>query len=74
MAKRKSTIPSYKRRRRKSLAGRIVGWIVKLIGAFLILSVLWALAYRFINPPITPNMIGDIVSGRGANRSWMESI
>ncbi len=71
MAKRKSTIPSYKRRRRKSLAGRIVGWIVKLIGAFLILSVLWALAYRFINPPITPNMIGDIVSGRGANRSWM---
>jgi monofunctional biosynthetic peptidoglycan transglycosylase len=73
MAKRaKSTIPRYRRRRRTgSIPGRIVGWIVKLIVAFLLISVLWVLAYRFINPPITFTMIGDMVAGRGAHREWM---
>ena len=64
-------IPPYKRRRPRSLAGRILGWIVKLVLAFLIISVLWVLAYRFINPPITATMVGDIVAGRGATRDWM---
>jgi monofunctional biosynthetic peptidoglycan transglycosylase len=71
MAKRRSTIPKYKRRRKGSLVGRIVGWIVKIILAFLIISVLWVLAYRFVNPPITITMIGDMVAGRGATRDWM---
>jgi monofunctional biosynthetic peptidoglycan transglycosylase len=71
MARRKSTIPRYKRRRKGSIAGRIIGWIVKLIVAFIILSVLWVLAYRFVNPPITATMIGDMVAGRGAHRDWM---
>ena len=38
---------------------------------FLIGSVLWVLAYRFVNPPITATMLGDIVAGRGATRDWM---
>jgi monofunctional biosynthetic peptidoglycan transglycosylase len=72
MAKRGSTIPTYRRRtRRRSLVSRLIGWIVKLVLAFLILSVLWVLAYRFINPPITFTMIGDLVSGHGATRDWM---
>ena len=72
MAKRRSsTIPQYKRRRKGSVLGRILGWIVKLILAFLIISVLWVLAYRFVNPPITVTMIGDIVAGRGAHKDWM---
>ena len=72
MAKRRgSTIPKYKRRRERSLLARLVGWIVKLILAFLVLSVLWVLAYRFINPPITITMIGDVVAGRGAHKDWM---
>jgi len=72
MAKRpKSTIPQYKRRRKGSLVGRVIGWIVKLILAFLIISVLWVLAYRFVNPPITFTMIGDMVAGRGAQKEWM---
>ena len=71
MAKRSSTIPHYKRRRKRSFLGRLVGWIVKLILAFLIISVLWVLAYRFVNPPITITMIGDIVAGRGAHKDWM---
>jgi len=72
MAKRRgSTIPKYKRRRERSFLGRLIGWIVKLILAFLIISVLWVLAYRFVNPPITITMIGDIVAGRGAHKEWM---
>jgi monofunctional biosynthetic peptidoglycan transglycosylase len=72
MAKRRgSTIPKYKRRRKGSFLGRLVGWIVKLTVAVIIISVLWVLAYRFVNPPITFNMIGDLVAGRGAHKDWM---
>jgi monofunctional biosynthetic peptidoglycan transglycosylase len=74
MAKRpKSSIPKYKRRRQRSgsIIGRIIGWIVKLILAFFIISVLWVLAYRFVNPPMTVTMLGDIFAGRGATRDWM---
>jgi monofunctional biosynthetic peptidoglycan transglycosylase len=73
MARRSSSIPKYKRKRQRSgsLIGRMLGWIVKLIVAMLIISVLWVLAYRFVNPPITATMVGDMVAGRGATRDWM---
>jgi len=67
-----STIPRYKRRRPGgSVLGRSVRFIVKLVLALLILSVLWVLAYRFVNPPTTITMLGDVVAGRGATRDWM---
>jgi len=72
MGKRpKSTIPRYKRKRPVSWPRRVIGWIVKLILAFLLGSVLWVLAYRFVNPPITFTMLGDVFAGRGAERDWM---
>jgi monofunctional biosynthetic peptidoglycan transglycosylase len=72
MARAKTAkIPKYRRKRKGSLIGRIVGWIVKLVLAVIMLSVLWVLAYRFVNPPITATMMGDIVAGRGATRDWM---
>ena len=72
MAKRpKSTIPVYKRRRPRPLGRRILGWIVKLVLIFIVGSLLWVLAYRFINPPITATMLGDVFAGRGAKRDWM---
>src|SRR3569623_1332158 len=72
MAKRvRSTIPRYKRRTRKPLLRRIVGWIVKLVLAVILISVLWVLVYRFVNPPITATMLGDIFAGRGAHKDWM---
>jgi monofunctional glycosyltransferase len=74
MARRpKSSIPPYKRKRRRSgsLIGRIVRFLIKLVLVFLIGSILWVLAYRFVNPPITATMIGDMVAGRGAARDWM---
>ena len=67
MAKRRSSkIPKYKRRRKGSLFGRLISWIVKLVLGLLAFSVVWVLAYRFVNPPITINMIGDIIHGHGA--------
>jgi monofunctional biosynthetic peptidoglycan transglycosylase len=69
--RRSSTIPQYKRRSGGSLLGRIFRWIVRLIVTFFLISILWVLAYRFINPPITPNMIGDMLAGRGAHKEWM---
>ena len=72
MARRpKSSIPHYKRRRQRSWPGRIVGWIVKAVLIFILGSLLWVLAYRFINPPITATMLGDVLAGRGAERDWM---
>ena len=72
MAKRPgSTIPRYNRRRSVSWPRRILSWIVKLVIAFLLISTLWVLAYRYINPPITITMIGDLLAGRGAHREWM---
>src|SRR5947209_4311872 len=69
--RRSSTIPRYKRRRKGSFLGRLIGWIVKLIVALFLVSILWVLAYRFINPPVTPNMMVDLLSGRGAHKEWM---
>ena len=46
-------------------------FLFKLILIFLIGSVLWVLAYRFINPPVTATMVGDALAGRGATRDWM---
>jgi monofunctional biosynthetic peptidoglycan transglycosylase len=72
MARRpKSTIPRYKRRRERSVLGRIVGWILKLLVALFLISILWVLAYRFVNPPITFTMLGDVFAGRGAHKEWM---
>ena len=71
MARPKSTIPRYKRKRPQSLLRRSVKWFVRLILIFLLGSVLWVLAYRFINPPITFTMASDMLAGRGATREWM---
>jgi monofunctional biosynthetic peptidoglycan transglycosylase len=72
MAKRpKSSIPRYKRKKQRSLLRRSIGWLVKLVVAFFLISTLWVLAYRYVNPPITLTMIGDLIAGRGASKDWM---
>jgi monofunctional biosynthetic peptidoglycan transglycosylase len=71
MAKRRSAIPTYKRTRKRSLVSRLLGWIVKLVVAFFIISILWVLIYRFVPPPITATMIGDVFAGRGLHKDWM---
>ena len=74
MARRSgSTIPRYKRQRRgtRSWPRRIFGWIVKLVVAFFVISILWVLVYRFVPPPITATMVGDVLAGRGLDKDWM---
>ena len=67
---RKTSIPRYKRSRPRRGTG-IFGWLVRMVLFAVIGSVLWVLAYRFINPPLTATMAGDLVAGRGASREWM---
>jgi len=55
----------------RSWPRRIFGWIVKLIVAFFVISVLWVGLYRFVPPPITATMLGDVFAGRGLNKDWM---
>jgi monofunctional biosynthetic peptidoglycan transglycosylase len=72
MAKRKtSTIPTYRRKRQRSLPARIAGWAVRIVLGFILVSVLWVLLYRFVPPPITATMVGDLVAGRGVKKDWM---
>ena len=71
MAKTNS-IPRYRKRKAKGSAiGRILRVLIKLVVAFVLLSVLWVLVYRFIPPPTTATMIADKIAGRGAVRDWM---
>ena len=56
---------------RKPLWRRALFLLVKLVLAFLLLSVTMVAVYRFINPPVTWTMIGDIFSGHGITRRWM---
>lgn len=68
MAKRSSTIPSYRRKRK----GRgFFGWLWRIFLGLFLLSIAWVAAYRFIPPPITATMIGDFFAGRGVSKDWM---
>ena len=70
MAKRpSSSIPTYKRKRPRR--GGFWRFLVKLVVGLFILSILWVLLYRFVPPPITATMVGDVVGGRGLDKDWM---
>jgi monofunctional biosynthetic peptidoglycan transglycosylase len=55
---------------RRSLIRRLFGWLFKGVFWFVVVSVLWVLLYRFVNPPITFTQLGDLIDGNGATRSW----
>jgi monofunctional biosynthetic peptidoglycan transglycosylase len=59
------------RARQRGWFGRIVGWIVKGAFAFVLLSLLWVVLYRFVPPPITFTMLGDVMGGRSVTKDWM---
>jgi monofunctional glycosyltransferase len=59
------------RARRRGWFGRAVGWVVKGVFGFILLSLLWVLLYRFVNPPYTLTMFGDRVGGRNIAQEWM---
>ncbi len=54
-----------------SLPFRILAWLFKGVALLLIVSVLWVLLYRFVNPPFTFTQLGDPIGGNGARREWL---
>jgi monofunctional biosynthetic peptidoglycan transglycosylase len=56
---------------KRGLLRRIIGWVVGAFSLFILVSVLWVLLYRFVPPPITFTMLGDVLSGRGVTSDWM---
>ena len=70
MARRSTkNIPSY-RRQRKSKRG-FFGWLWRVVVGLFLLSIVWVVIYRFVPPPITATMVGDLVAGRGLKKDWM---
>jgi monofunctional biosynthetic peptidoglycan transglycosylase len=69
MAKFAKSVPTYKRRR--STKRGFFGWLWRIILWLVLLSILLVVLYRFIPPPITATMIGDVVGGRGLKKDWM---
>jgi monofunctional biosynthetic peptidoglycan transglycosylase len=58
-------------RPRRSLPLRLLAWLLEGLLAFIVLSVLWVLLYRFVNPPLTATQAADAMWGNGATRLWV---
>lgn len=55
----------------RSRTYRLGWWIGRAVVWFVAGSVLWVLAYRFVPPPVTITMLGDLAGGRGITKDWM---
>ncbi|MEP6785602.1 MAG: monofunctional biosynthetic peptidoglycan transglycosylase [Sphingomonadales bacterium] len=55
----------------RSLPSRALWIVVRTLVYAVIGSILWVAAYRFVPPPITFTMMGDIVGGRSVTKDWM---
>jgi monofunctional glycosyltransferase len=58
-------------RRKRTPVYRFGFFIGRTILYLLVASLLWVVAYRFIPPPITATMLGDVFAGRGLTKDWM---
>jgi monofunctional glycosyltransferase len=58
--------------RRKPRTGfRPFRFLFRLIAGFVLVSLVWVLLYRFVPPPFTFTMMGDVLSGRSVEKDWM---
>jgi monofunctional biosynthetic peptidoglycan transglycosylase len=49
-----------------------VGWFIgRAILWFVAVSVVWVLVYRFVPPPVTITMLGDMAGGHSVTKDWM---
>ncbi|MDP1026013.1 monofunctional biosynthetic peptidoglycan transglycosylase [Sphingomonas sp. KR1UV-12] len=46
-------------------------WLFKALLVFVGISVLWVGIYRFVPPPFTFTMLGDVIGGRSVTKDWM---
>jgi len=70
MAARTTQRPRPKPATSRRWGRRLSGWALKAVLGFVILSVLWVLILRFVPPPITLTMLGDVPTGHGVTKSW----
>lgn len=56
---------------RRSTLARVAAFLGKALLWFVIVSVVWVVVYRFVPPPMTMTMMGDVVAGRGLDKDWM---
>ena len=56
---------------RRSALGRIFAFVGKLLLVFVLVSVGWVLAYRFVSVPLTWPMARDAVAGKHVERNWI---
>ena len=54
----------------RSIPARLWGIVWRAIVGFVLGSVLWVALYRFVPPPITFTMLGDLAGGRSLSKSW----
>ena len=59
------------RARKRHPVYRVGFWIGRAIIGFVIGSLIWVIAYRFVPPPVTFTMIGDAIDGEDISRDWM---
>lgn len=55
----------------QSLFRFITSWIIRLAVLFVVFSVIWVIAYRFVAPPMTFLMARDVMAGRHVERTWV---
>lgn len=68
-------MPPRARRRRSSFAPRgkfrPVRFLFRLFLFLFLGSILWVAIYRFVPPPFTFTMLGDVFDGRSVDKDWM---
>jgi len=58
-------------RRTRSWPSRIARWAWRGLLVFFLGSLLVVLVYRFVPPPVTLTMLGDLARGNGITKDWM---
>lgn len=54
-----------------SLFVRLLRLAARVMVLFVVISLLWVVAYRFIDPPLTVPMVRDAIEGRHVDRDWV---
>ncbi|QMW22550.1 monofunctional biosynthetic peptidoglycan transglycosylase [Sandaracinobacteroides saxicola] len=53
------------------MIGRVLGWMLSLVFGLVLLSLLWVLAYRWVDPPITWIQARDRLAGVPVQQQWV---
>jgi monofunctional glycosyltransferase len=55
----------------RSFIQMLLNWLVWLVGAFVALSIVWVIVYRFVPPPMTWLMARDVLMGGHIEKTWV---